>query len=62
MDDYRQVVVAYSIKHGQRPDGCWFVVEIPGRPPEEHGPYGDEDAMLAAKLARMEELQADARP
>ncbi len=62
MDDYRQVVVAYSIKHGQRPDGWWYTVEIPGRPPEEHGPYGDEDTMLTAKLARMEELQADARP
>jgi len=57
MDNYRQVVVAYSIKHGQRPDGWWFVVEIPGRPREEHGPFADEDSMLDAKLARMEELE-----
>lgn len=58
MDEHRQVVVAYSITHGQRPDGWWFVVEIPGRQPEEHGPYPDEDAVIAAKVERMEQLEA----
>jgi hypothetical protein len=34
----RQVVVAYQVTHGHRPDGWWFTVEIPGRQREEHGP------------------------
>jgi hypothetical protein len=45
------------VKHGQRADGWWFVVEIPGHEPEEYGPY-TEDAMLDDKVARMEELEA----
>jgi hypothetical protein len=53
----REVYVAWQVKHGHRPDGWWFVVEIPGRPAEEHGPFDTEDAMLDAKLARMEELE-----
>jgi hypothetical protein len=53
----RQVVVAYTVKHGQRADGWWFVVEIGERQPEEHGPYATEDAMLEDKLERMEELE-----
>jgi hypothetical protein len=52
-----QVVVAYQITHGRRGDGWWFVVEIPGREREEHGPYATEDAMLDDKVARMEELE-----
>ena len=47
----REVYVAWQVKHGHRPDGWWFVVEIPGRPAEEHGPFDTEDAMLDAKLA-----------
>jgi hypothetical protein len=58
MSDRREVYVAYQVTHARRPTGWWFVVEIPGRPPEEHGPYADEDAMLDAKIARMEELEA----
>jgi hypothetical protein len=34
----REVYVAWQVKHGHRPDGWWFVVEVPGRPAEEHGP------------------------
>jgi hypothetical protein len=55
--EHRQVVVAYQIKHGQRADGWWFVVEIPGREREEHGPYATEDAMLDDKIERMWELE-----
>jgi hypothetical protein len=58
MDNERQVYVAYQVTHGRRPDGWWYAVEIGGRPREEHGPYPDEDQMIAAKLARMEELEA----
>jgi hypothetical protein len=54
----QRVDVAWQASHGQRPDGWWFAVEIPGRPREEHGPYGSEQAMLAAKLARLKELEA----
>lgn len=57
--DRRQVVVAYSITHGRRPDGWWFTVEIAGREREEHGPYADEDAVIAAKLDRMRELEGE---
>ena len=27
----RDVYVAWQVKHGHRPDGWWFVVEIPGQ-------------------------------
>jgi hypothetical protein len=50
--------VAWQVSHGQRPDGWWFAVEVPDRPPEEQGPFTSEQAMLAAKLARMQELEA----
>jgi hypothetical protein len=52
--------VAWQVRHGQRPDGWWFAVEVPGRPREEHGPFASEPAMLAAKLARMGQLEAPA--
>jgi hypothetical protein len=54
----QRVEVAWQVSHGQRPDGWWFAVEVPGRPREEHGPYRSEQAMLAAKLARMQQLEA----
>jgi hypothetical protein len=54
----QRVEVAWQVSHGQRPDGWWFAVEVPGRPREEHGPYRSEQAMLAAKLARMQDLEA----
>jgi hypothetical protein len=54
-----QLSVAWQVRHGQRSDGWWFVVEIPGQPPEEHGPFTSEEAMLAAKVARMRQLEAD---
>jgi hypothetical protein len=50
--------VAWQIRHGQRPDGWWFSVDVPGRPREEHGPFDSEAAMLAAKIARIQELEA----
>jgi hypothetical protein len=50
--------VAWQASHGRRPDGWWFAVEVPGRPREEHGPFDSEAAMLAAKLARMQQLEA----
>jgi hypothetical protein len=50
--------VAWQVSHGQRPDGWWFAVEIPGRPREEHGPFTSEPAMLAAKVARIRQLEA----
>ncbi len=53
-----RVAVAWQVRHGQRPDGWWFAVEVPGRPREEHGPFTSEEAMLAAKVARMRELEA----
>jgi hypothetical protein len=49
--------VASQVSHGQRPDG-WFAVEVPGRTREEHGPFTSHAAMLAAKVARMQELEA----
>ena len=54
----QHVEVAWQVSHGQRPDGWWFAVEVPGRPREEYGPYRSEQAMLAAKLARMQQLEA----
>jgi hypothetical protein len=54
----QRVEVAWQVGHGQRPDGWWFAVEVPGRPREEHGPFTSEQAMLAAKLARMQQLEA----
>jgi hypothetical protein len=53
-----RVSMAWQVRHGRRADGWWFVVEVPGRPREEHGPFPSEQAMLAAKLARMQELEA----
>ena len=50
--------VAWQVSHGRRPDGWWFVVEVPGCPREEHGPYSSEQAMLAAKVARIKALEA----
>jgi hypothetical protein len=54
----QRLEVAWQVSHGRRPDGWWFAVEVPGRPPEEHGPFTSEPAMLAAKLARLQDLQA----
>jgi hypothetical protein len=53
-----QLAVAWQVRHGRRPDGWWFAVEVPGQPPEEHGPFPSEEAMLAAKVARIRELEA----
>jgi hypothetical protein len=53
-----RLAVAWQVRHGQRSDGWWFTVEVPGRPREEHGPFTSEPAMLAAKLVRMRELEA----
>jgi hypothetical protein len=50
--------VAWQVSHGRRPDGWWFAVEVPGRLREEHGPFNSEPAMLAAKFARMQDLEA----
>jgi hypothetical protein len=50
--------LAWQVSHGQRPDGWWFAVEVPRRPREEHGPHSSQKAMLAAKLARMRQLEA----
>jgi hypothetical protein len=33
-------------------------VVVPGRPREEHGPFASEPAMLAAKVARIKQLEA----
>jgi hypothetical protein len=52
-----EVYVAWQVTHGRRADGWWFVVEIPGQPREEHGPFDTEKVMLDAKVARMEELE-----
>jgi hypothetical protein len=54
----QRLEVAWQVSHGRRPDGWWLTVEVPGRPREEHGPFPSEPAMLAAKLARMRDLQA----
>jgi hypothetical protein len=53
-----RLFVAWQVSHGRRPDGWWFAVEVPGRPREEHGPYSSEQAMLAAKVARVKALEA----
>jgi hypothetical protein len=50
--------LAWQVSHGRRPDGWWFAVEVPGRTREEHGPFTSQAAMLAAKVARMQELEA----
>jgi hypothetical protein len=50
--------MAWQVSHGRRPDGWWFAVEVPGRPREQHGPYNIEQAMLGAKVARMQQLEA----
>jgi hypothetical protein len=50
--------VAWQVSHGRRPDGWWFAVEVPGRPRKEHGPFTSQPAMLAAKVARMRQLEA----
>jgi hypothetical protein len=50
--------VAWQVSHGRRPDGWWFAVEVPGCPREEHGPFTSEQAMLAAKVAHMQDLEA----
>jgi hypothetical protein len=55
-----RLFVAWQVSHGRRPDGWWFAVEVPGRPREEHGPYSSEQAMLAAKVARIKALEAPA--
>jgi hypothetical protein len=49
--------MAWQVSHGRRLDGWWFAVEVPGRPREEHGPFTSEPAMLAAKLARITDLE-----
>jgi hypothetical protein len=55
----QRIEVAWQVSHGQRPDGWWFAVEVPGQPREEHGPFPSEPAMLTAKVARMRQLEAD---
>jgi hypothetical protein len=50
--------VAWQVSHGRRPDGWWFAVEVLGRPREEHGPFPSEQTMVAAKVARMRQLEA----
>jgi hypothetical protein len=55
----QRIDVAWQVSHGQRPDGWWFAVEVPGRPREEHGPFPSEQAMVAAKVARIRQLEAD---
>jgi hypothetical protein len=54
----QRVEVAWQVRHGHRPDGWWFAVEVPGRPREEHGPFTSEEPMLAAKVARIQQLEA----
>jgi hypothetical protein len=54
----QRIDVAWQVSHGQRPDGWWFAVQVPGRLREERGPFASEQAMLAAKLARMWQLEA----
>jgi hypothetical protein len=53
-----RLAVVWQVRHGRRPDGWWFAVQVPGRPRDEHGPFASEPAMLAAKVARMRELEA----
>src|SRR4029450_4474547 len=52
------VAGACRVSHGGRPEGWWCAVEVPGRSQEEHGPYSSQAAMLAAKVARMRQLEA----
>ena len=54
----QRLAVAWQVSHGRRPDGWWFVVVVPGRPWEEHGPFSSEPAMVAAKVTRMRQLEA----
>jgi hypothetical protein len=54
----KRLAVAWQVSHGRRPDGWWFAVEVPGRLREEHGPFASELAMLAAKVARTQDLKA----
>ena len=54
----KRLAVAWQVSHGRRPDGWWFAMEVPGRPREEHGPFDSEAAMLAAKVDRMQQLEA----
>jgi hypothetical protein len=54
----QRLEVAWQVSHGRRPDGWWFAVEVPGRPREEHGPFHSQAAMLAAKVARLQQLEA----
>lgn len=37
MSEHQEIYVAYQVTHGQRSDGWWFTVDIPGAP-EERGP------------------------
>jgi hypothetical protein len=53
-----QLFVAWQASHGRRPDGWWFAVDVPGRPREEHGPFTSKQAMAAAKVARLKQLEA----
>jgi hypothetical protein len=53
----QELHVAWQIIHGQRPDGWWFALDVGGQSLEEHGPFDSEEAMLAAKLARIRELE-----
>jgi hypothetical protein len=55
----QRIEVAWQVSHGQRPDGWWFVVEAPGWPREEHGPFPSEQSMVAAKVARIRQLETD---
>jgi hypothetical protein len=49
--------VAWQVSHGRRSDGWWFAVAVAGRPREEHGPFPSEQAMVAAKVARVRQLE-----
>jgi hypothetical protein len=53
-----ELYVAWQVRHGRRSDGWWFAVDVAGRPREEHGPFDSEETMLAAKVARIQELEA----
>jgi hypothetical protein len=55
----QRIDVAWQVSHGQRPDGWWFAMEVLGWPREEHGPFPSEQAMVAAKVARIRQLEAD---
>jgi hypothetical protein len=53
----QELYVTWQLRHGQRPDGWWFALDVSGQPLEEHGPFDSEAAMLAAKLTRIRELE-----